>query len=96
MHHTPYCFTFACFPDPETQPVLDPSNLEQRLSQGLVSIALNAQRELCVVQKAGGVPLSPDEIMQIIDQAVSKAKELDQIVEQSLRVDWEGRHVEVR
>lgn len=96
MHHTPYCFTFACFPDPEIPPILDPTNLEQRLSLGLLSVALNAQRELCVVQKAGGVPLSPDEVMQMIDQAVTKAKELDRVVEQSLKKDWAGRHVEVR
>ncbi|KAI0781669.1 ribosomal protein S5 domain 2-like protein [Irpex lacteus] len=96
MHHTPYCFTFACFPDPEIPPILDPTNLEQRLSLGLLSVALNAQRELCVVQKAGGVPLSPDEVMQMIDQAVTKAKELDRLVEQSLKKDWAGRHVEVR
>lgn len=96
MHHTPYCFTFAYFPDPEIPPILDPTILEQRLSLGLLSVALNAQRELCVVQKAGGVPLSPDEVMQMIDQAVTKAKELDRIVEQSLKKDWAGRHVEVR
>ncbi|KAI0698017.1 ribosomal protein S5 domain 2-like protein [Cytidiella melzeri] len=96
MHHTPYCFTFACFPDSETSPILDPTNLEQRLSLGLLSVALNAQRELCVLHKAGGVPLSPDEIMQMIDQAVGKAKELDRIVERRLKEDWAGRHVEVR
>ncbi|KAI0338508.1 ribosomal protein S5 domain 2-like protein [Trametopsis cervina] len=96
MHHTPYCFTFACFHDTETQPILDPTYLEQRLSSGLVSVALNAQRELCVVQKAGGVPLAAEEIMAMIDHAVGKAKELDRIVEHRLKEDWAGRHVEVR
>lgn len=96
MHHTPYCFTFACFSDASTQPILDPNHLEQRLSAGLLSVALNAQRELCVVQKAGGVPMSADEIMRIIDQAVGKAKELDRIVEKKLKEDWAGRKVEVR
>lgn len=61
-----------------------------------MSIALNAQRELCVVQKAGGVPLAPDEVMRIIDVAVGKAKELDRIVERRLQEDWATRHVEVR
>ena len=96
MHHTPYCFTFAYFPDTTTQAVLDPTALEQRLSAGLLSVALNAQRELCVVQKAGGVPLAPDEVMRIIDVAVGKAKELDQIVEKRLQEDWSTRNVEVR
>ncbi|CCM00302.1 uncharacterized protein FIBRA_02332 [Fibroporia radiculosa] len=96
MHHTPFCLTFAYFPDPSTLPVLDPSHLEQRLSTGLLSVALNAQRELCVVQKAGGIPLTPEEILRIVNIAVEKAKELDKIVETRLREDWAGRTVEVR
>lgn len=76
--------------------MLDPSLLEQRLSAGVLSIALNAQRELCVVQKAGGVSLTPDEVLRIIDVAVQKAKELDMLVEKRLQEDWATRHVEVR
>lgn len=61
-----------------------------------MSIALNAQREICVLQKAGGVPLSQDEILNIVNIAVVKVKELDQLVEERLREDWHGRKVEVR
>jgi len=96
IHHTPFCFTFAYFLDPETPPILDPSQLEQRLSAGLLSVALNAQRELCVVQKMGGVPLTPDEILKIIQVAVRKAKELSNVVEARLREDWTGRTVEIQ
>ena len=96
MHHTPYCFTFAFFPDTSTPPLLDPSHLEETLSAGLLSVALNAQRELCVVQKAGGVPLASDEILRIVGVAVEKAKELDKLMEQRLKEDWAGRTVEVR
>ena len=53
-------------------------------------MALNAQRELCVVQKAGGVPLSPDDILGIIDVAVIRAKEVDRLVEDALKEDWKG------
>ncbi|KAK0240462.1 ribosomal protein S5 domain 2-type protein [Armillaria nabsnona] len=96
IHHTPFCLTFAFFPDETTQPVLDPTLLEQRLSAGLMSVALNAQRELCVVQKMGGVPLVVEDALKIINIAVTKVKELDALVEDSLREDWKGRHVEVR
>ncbi|KAJ7106477.1 ribosomal protein S5 domain 2-type protein [Mycena crocata] len=95
MHHTPFCLTFAFFPDSETSPVLDPSQLEQRLSAGLMSVALNAQRELCVVQKLGGVPLGMDEVLRIVNVAVMKAKELDQLVDARLKDDWFGRNVEL-
>ena len=96
IHHTPFCFTFAFFPDGTTPPVLDPSQLEQRLSAGLVSIALNAQKEICVLQKMGGVPLGTDDIMQLVEVAVTKAKETHKLVEARLLEDWLGRKVEVR
>ncbi|RDB22013.1 Exosome complex component rrp45 [Hypsizygus marmoreus] len=96
IHHTPFCFTFAFFPDSAIPPVLDPTQLEQRLSAGLLSVALNAQRELCVLQKLGGVPLAMDEVLKIVDVAVQKAKELHNLVESRLREDWAGRKVEVR
>ncbi|KIJ67446.1 hypothetical protein HYDPIDRAFT_84405 [Hydnomerulius pinastri MD-312] len=96
IHHTPFCITFAFFPDPAARPVVDPSLLEQRLSAGLLSVALNAQREICVLQKAGGVPTAPDEILRLVDIAVTLAKDLDGLVEARLREDWAGRKVEVR
>lgn len=61
-----------------------------------MSIALNAQRELCVVQKMGGVPLAADELLKIIEVAVARAKTLDKQIEARLAEDWSGRHVEVR
>lgn len=96
IHHTPFCFTFAFFPDASTPPVLDPSQIEQRLSAGVVSIALNAQKEICVLQKLGGIPLGADGILQLVNVAVTKAKEMHTLVEGSLTRDWAGRKVEVR
>ncbi|KAJ8514333.1 hypothetical protein ONZ45_g8120 [Pleurotus djamor] len=96
IHHSPFCFTFAFYSDPSTPPILDPAHLEQRLSAGVVSIALNAQREICVLQKLGGVPLSPDEILKLVDVAVQRAKEVDKLVEERLKEDWDGRLVEFR
>jgi len=76
--------------------VIDPSQLEQRLSAGLVSIALNAQKEICVLQKLGGVPLGTDAILQLVNIAVIKAKEMHTLVENRLQEDWSGRKVEIR
>lgn len=76
--------------------IIDPTRLEQTLASGILSLALNAQRELCVVQKAGGVPLDPDELLRAIDVGVQKVKELDAMVEAKLNEDWACRKVEVR
>ena len=96
IHHTPFCFTFAFLPDITTLPVLDPNQLEQRLSAGLVSIALNAQKEICVLQKLGGVPLETEEVLSLVNVAVGKAQELHRFLDTQLREDWVGRTVEVR
>jgi len=77
------------------RPVIDPSLLEQRLSAGLMNIALNAQREICVLQKAGGVPTAPDEVLRLIDVAVTVAKDLDKLVEKRLFEDWETRRTSI-
>ncbi|EIM80688.1 ribosomal protein S5 domain 2-like protein [Stereum hirsutum FP-91666 SS1] len=100
LHHTPFCITFAYFPSPSHPHtptcLLDPSHLEQRLSTGTLSLALNAQRELCVVHKAGGLPLAPEEVLRAVEVAVGKARELEKFLEGRLREDWKGRNVEVR
>lgn len=61
-----------------------------------MSVALNAQRELCVLQKLGGVPLVMDEVLRIVDVSTQKAKELNSIVDTRLKEDWANRKVEVR
>lgn len=61
-----------------------------------MSFALNAQREICVLHKAGGVPTAPDEIIRLLYVAVGIAKDLDKLVEARLREDWAERKVEVR
>ncbi|KAK2461092.1 hypothetical protein APHAL10511_006871 [Amanita phalloides] len=96
IHHTPFCFTFAFFPDLYITPVLDPSHLEQRLSTGLLSVALNAEKEMCVFQKLGGVPLVPSDILKIINVAVMRAQEMHENVEKRLGEDWASRTVEFR
>lgn len=70
--------------------------MEQRISAGLISVALNAQKELCVIQKAGGVPLTQEQVLAVIGIAVGKAIELDKIVTRRLEEDWKGRKVEIR
>jgi exosome complex component RRP45 len=93
LHHMPLCFTFAFFLTDTPSPtlVLDPSQLEQRLAAGLVSVALNAQKEICVLNKLGGVPLKAEDLLGVLDIAVLKAKELSDHVDEALQEDWKTR-----
>ncbi|ETW76361.1 hypothetical protein HETIRDRAFT_328837 [Heterobasidion irregulare TC 32-1] len=112
MHHTPFCLTFAYYPSPSppstttttTAPsassaptcLLDPTSLEQRLAHGTLSLALTAQRELCVVHKAGGLPLAVADVLRAVDVACARAAALERLVEARLAEDWAARAVEVR
>jgi exosome complex component RRP45 len=95
---------------------LDPDTLETQLAIGTLSVALNAQRELCVVHKgsisitcvmihhsyysysAGGLPLTPSQMMHLIGIACAIVKDVDARVAKALGEDWETRKsiVEVR
>ncbi|QRV78419.1 exosome complex exonuclease RRP45 [Ceratobasidium sp. AG-Ba] len=94
LHHTPYCVSFA-FLD-EGLPVLDPNHLETQLSQSSLSLALTPAREICTVQKAGGLALGADDMLQLVDLAARRAKELSALVEKRLKEDLSTRVIEIR
>lgn len=102
IHHTPICVTFAFFED-SANPVLDPTHLESILSSSRLHIALThlssaTSPTLCVIQKAGGLPLSEAELGRCVEVAISRAKALAKWLEDAITKDWEKRKalVEVR
>lgn len=56
-----------------------------------MTVTLNAQRELCVLSKAGGSPLSVDELMRVVKLGAERVKELVRQLEDGLKADWEVR-----
>ncbi|CAD6590641.1 MAG: hypothetical protein TREMPRED_005835 [Tremellales sp. Tagirdzhanova-0007] len=94
IHHTPLCITFAYFDS--LQPIIDPTHLETVLSTGTLTLTLNAQRELCVLSKAGGTPLAASEIMGVVHVGVDRVRIMVKIVEDALEKDRGERVVEVR
>ncbi|KZO91951.1 hypothetical protein CALVIDRAFT_541439 [Calocera viscosa TUFC12733] len=95
LHHQPMCVSFA-FLGPANVLVVDPTHLEEQLANGTMSISLNAQREICVLQKAGGVALPADEVMRAVNIAVFRVRELSDIVSRALEEDSKTRVIEVR
>lgn len=79
----------------QTCALLDPSLLEETLAHGTLSIALNAQSELCVLQKMGGVPLDQGGVVRLVEVAVEKAKEVEALIERRLKEDWAGRGLDI-
>lgn len=77
-------------------PILDPTHLESVLSTGQLSLTLNAQRELCVLSKAGGTPIGAQEIMAVVRVGVDRVREAIKLLEDALERDKVSRVVEVR
>ena len=77
-------------------PILDPTHLEAVLSTGTLTLTLNAQRELCVLSKAGGTALTPEEIMSVVRVGVERVRDLVKIMDDALREDQSSRVIEVR
>jgi len=98
IHHTPFCLTFAFFTAPastaSSEPalaVLDPSHLESQMSTGTLTLTLNAQREICVLSKAGGQPIELETLMRIIHLGADKVRDLDALVKAALAKDAKRR-----
>lgn len=93
IHHIPLCLTFAYFEG--LPPILDPTHLEETLAAGSMTITLNAQRELCVLSKAGGSPLSVDDVMDVVRVGVERVREVVKQMEEALETDMASRVIEV-
>lgn len=61
-----------------------------------MTLTLNSQQEICVLTKAGGVPLEVDVIMKVVMVGVTRVREIDEQVKLALAGDGKKRIVEVR
>eukprot|EP01128_Nolandella_sp_AFSM9_P012875 TRINITY_DN9711_c0_g1_i1.p1 TRINITY_DN9711_c0_g1~~TRINITY_DN9711_c0_g1_i1.p1 ORF type:complete len:433 (+),score=123.16 TRINITY_DN9711_c0_g1_i1:107-1300(+) len=93
IHHMPLCVTFAIFQDGDVA-IVDPNWKEERVMEGRITLILNIHKELCGVQKAGGVPLSPEAILKMAKIAMVKVKELTHILQVALKEDEQKRKEE--
>ena len=65
--------------------LVDPSLKEELAMDGRITMTLNAHREICAVQKAGGTPLSVAQIMQCAKVAAVKVAEVTAAVQTALK-----------
>ncbi len=64
IHHRPVCITFALFnlEGLGVKHAVDPTRKEAAASDGAVTIAVNANREICGMNKLGGSPISSEHV----------------------------------
>ena len=57
---------------------------------------MNAQSEICVLSKQGGLPIDAEEIMRVLGAGMERVRELDELVKEALEEDKRKRIREVR
>lgn len=45
-----------------------------------MTLTLNAQREICVINKSGGMPLDVEDIMKVIRKGSRQVQEVDELI----------------
>lgn len=71
--------------------IVDPCWKEEQVMEGRITIILNIHKELCGIQKAGGVPLPPESIISMAKIAMVKVKELTSVLQTALKEDEVNR-----
>ncbi|XP_057536429.1 exosome complex component RRP45A-like [Amaranthus tricolor] len=75
IHHLPIAVTFA-FMTQDNILVIDPSYYEEAIMKGRMTVTLNANEDVCAIQKAGEVGIGASVIIQCLRIAAVKAVEI--------------------
>lgn len=97
--HWPICVSVSTFADSDgagengaaDRLLLDATLREEQVCAGEVLVAANVEGEVCLIQKMGGVPMDALILLRSVDVAVSKIKELAQVVKTALELDANKR-----
>ncbi|XP_022898313.1 exosome complex component RRP45A isoform X1 [Olea europaea var. sylvestris] len=84
VHHLPIAITFAFIGDENTV-VIDPTHFEEAVMGGRMTATVNANGDICAVQKAGGEGVIQSVIMQCLRIASVKAADITTKIEDAVK-----------
>ncbi|KAM9237129.1 exosome complex component RRP45 isoform 2-T2 [Leptosomus discolor] len=90
IHHMPICVSFAFFQQ-GTYLLVDPSEREECVMDGLLVIAMNKHREICTIQSSGGVMLVQDQVLRCSKITAVKVAEITELIQKALENDQKVR-----
>ncbi|XP_077156530.1 exosome complex component RRP45 isoform X2 [Paroedura picta] len=90
IHHMPICVSFAFFQQ-GTYLLVDPSEQEERVMDGLLVIAMNKHREICTIQSSGGIMLLKDQVLMCSKITGVKVAEITELIQKALANDQKVR-----
>lgn len=84
LHYHPICVTFSLLDD--SLILLDPTEREEEIQNGGLSIILNAFGEMCGFHFLGGIPVDAAALMKCVKIASVKATEISIVLKDALAV----------
>ncbi|XP_077461268.1 exosome complex component RRP45 [Stigmatopora argus] len=90
IYHMPISVSFAFFQQ-GTYLLVDPSEREERVMDGLLMIAMNKHREICSIQSSGGIMLLKEQVMRCSKIASVKVSEITELITKALENDRTAR-----
>ncbi|NXO04742.1 EXOS9 protein, partial [Rhinopomastus cyanomelas] len=90
IHHMPICVSFAFFQQ-GTYLLVDPSEREECVMDGVLVIAMNKHREICTMQSSGGIMLVKDQVLRCSRIAAVKVAEITELIQKALQNDQRVR-----
>ena len=91
MHH-PICVTFSFYHSGEAV-LIDVSLREEQIREGEMVITMNRHGEVCQIAKLGGVPVDAMTLLNCTSMALTKVKEITELVSRRLQADATSRDV---
>ncbi|EOY10082.1 3'-5'-exoribonuclease family protein isoform 2 [Theobroma cacao] len=83
VHHLPIAITFGFFID-ESIVVIDPTHNEEAVMAGRMIATVNANGDICAIQKAGGEGVSQSVIMQCLQLAITMAAAITKQIKEAV------------
>ncbi len=84
IHHVPICVTFGLFSESPVLAAVDPTHREEAVMGGRLTYSINVHKELCALQKIGGLPLAPASLVEWAELASVKVSEWHALLQNSL------------
>ncbi|XP_072260105.1 exosome complex component RRP43 [Pyxicephalus adspersus] len=80
IHKQPVSTSFSIFDDKYI--LVDPTNDEEILATGLMTIVIDEDGTLCTIKKSGGSALSAQELQDCISRAITRHKEVQNLLDE--------------
>ncbi len=84
IHHVPICVSFGLFHESPVIAAVDPTHREEAVMGGRLTYSINVHKELCALQKIGGVPLAPTDLLRWAEVATAQVGEWHALLQTSL------------